>query len=218
MRTFKPCLSILPPAQRELLPALDATPGQFTLYGGTALALRLGHRDSVDFDFFSREPFEPSELLRSVPYLNAAQPLATSRNTLTCRWDGRVKLQFFGGLDLREVGPRQKPEGSAFWVASLLDVAGSKVKVLPERAEEKDYNDVAALLEHGIGLPDMLGAAVTIYGPAYNPALSVKALTYFGDLPGLDAKVEARLRAAALAVDLTALPVFPPYQAGEERP
>ena len=49
---FKPCLEILPPAQQRLWPELGRA-GElgFALYGGTALALRLGHRFSVDFDF-----------------------------------------------------------------------------------------------------------------------------------------------------------------------
>ena len=54
---FSPDLSILPPPQLRLWPELDTTPATFTLYGGTALALRLGHRTSVDFDFFSNQPF-----------------------------------------------------------------------------------------------------------------------------------------------------------------
>jgi hypothetical protein len=69
MPTFQPRLDILPPAQRALWLELDATPGHFTLYSGTALALRLGHRQSFDFDFFSREAFGPGALAREIPYL-----------------------------------------------------------------------------------------------------------------------------------------------------
>jgi len=43
------------------------------LYGETALALRLGHRESVDFDFFSSRLFQPIELIRSIPYLAGAE-------------------------------------------------------------------------------------------------------------------------------------------------
>lgn len=50
MDEFAPILDSLPPAQQRLWPELDATPDHFTLYGGTALALRLGHRISVDCD------------------------------------------------------------------------------------------------------------------------------------------------------------------------
>jgi len=47
-------LDILPPAQRKIWDALSALPSEFVLYGGTAIALQLGHRQSVDFDFFAR--------------------------------------------------------------------------------------------------------------------------------------------------------------------
>ena len=53
MARFKPHLEILPPAQQRLWPELrPAAELGFALYGGTAIALRLGHRTSVDFDFF----------------------------------------------------------------------------------------------------------------------------------------------------------------------
>jgi hypothetical protein len=48
---FTPHLNTLLAPQRALWPELGATPGAFTLYGGTALALRIGHRTSIDFDF-----------------------------------------------------------------------------------------------------------------------------------------------------------------------
>lgn len=49
---LEPILAALPDEQRRLWPALADVPDAFVLYGGTALALRLGHRSSVDFDFF----------------------------------------------------------------------------------------------------------------------------------------------------------------------
>ena len=50
----------------------EEAPRDFTLYGGTAIALRLGHRQSIDFDFFAQYSFEPDALLRKIPYLNGA--------------------------------------------------------------------------------------------------------------------------------------------------
>jgi hypothetical protein len=51
---FEPRIDILPPAQKEIWPQLAPAPGlSFVLYGGTAVALHLGHRVSIDFDFFS---------------------------------------------------------------------------------------------------------------------------------------------------------------------
>ena len=52
MKTFRPHMDILPKAQRAFWPELANVPKEFVLYGGTAIALHLGHRDSVVFDFF----------------------------------------------------------------------------------------------------------------------------------------------------------------------
>jgi hypothetical protein len=50
-------------------------PKHFVLYGGTAVSLRLGHRQSVDFDFFTSEKVVPGELLASIPLLGRAKIL-----------------------------------------------------------------------------------------------------------------------------------------------
>lgn len=59
MQKFSPRLDMLPQPQRRLWNELGTTPREFVLYGGTGLALRLGHRQSADFDFFSDEVFTP---------------------------------------------------------------------------------------------------------------------------------------------------------------
>lgn len=66
---FHPRLDILPPPQRRLWDELAAIPRAFVLYGGTALALWLGHRQSADFDFFGSETFTPQHLIGSLPLL-----------------------------------------------------------------------------------------------------------------------------------------------------
>jgi hypothetical protein len=76
-------LNVLPENQREVWERLGATPGNFVLYEGTALALRLGHRESIDFDFFSRPSFQPSMLMRSIPYLENQTVTQQSESTLS---------------------------------------------------------------------------------------------------------------------------------------
>lgn len=56
--------------------------------------------------------------------------------------------------------------------ASLLDLAGTKLKALLQRVEAKDYRDIAALLEHGIKLEDILGSARALFGVAFNPLIA----------------------------------------------
>jgi Nucleotidyl transferase AbiEii toxin, Type IV TA system len=181
---FKPRLDTLPAAQRLLWPELAETPAHFTLYGGTAIALRLAHRQSVDFDFFTLESFEPAALLSKIPYLKGAALRQSSPNTLSVNVDrgGPVQLSYFGGLGIGQAAPAESVEGPRFKVASLIDLAGMKVAVLPQRVELRDYLDVHALLTKAkIPLAEMLAAAEIIYGTQFNPLISLKAIGYHKD-------------------------------------
>ena len=73
---------MLPDEQRALWPTLARVPKSFVLYGGTAVALRLGHRASVDFDFFSSEPLD-FEALFALPFVRDAEILQQEPATLT---------------------------------------------------------------------------------------------------------------------------------------
>jgi hypothetical protein len=211
---FAPRLATLPAAQSALWAELKATPEQFALYGGTALALRLGHRASVDFDFFSNDPFDPEKLASAVPYLKNAEHVQVSANTLTCRIDrgGPVLVSFFGDLGIGRVEPPEHTSDTGLLVASLLDLGGTKAAVIQKRAEVKDYLDVYALLGSGITLAQMLAAGLCVYGKSFNPLITVKALSYFGDLPELTPAVQARLRRASAETDTTRLPFLIPFQ------
>ena len=210
MPSFQPRLDILAPPQRALWPELDATPDHFTLYGGTALALRLGHRQSLDFDFFSRQAFDPGALAREIPYLAEAEQVQVVSHTLTCRVErgGPVLVSFFGNLTLGEAGPREIAEGSKVHVASLLDIAGTKAAVVQQRAQPRDYLDIDALIRQGIDLRHVLAAGAVVYGRSFNPLVTLKALSYFDDVPALPVEVQERLRAAVETVDPTNLPVL----------
>lgn len=212
MTTFQPRLDRLPPPQQTLWPELAGTPEHFTLYGGTALALHLGHRVSVDFDFFSNQAFDPDELSRAVPYLAEAERIQVDANTLTCRVQrgGPVLVSFFGHLGLGRAAARQQAQGLPLHVASLLDLAGTKVAVVQKRAQEKDYLDIDALIRHGIELPTALAAGRVIYGRGFNPLISLKALSYFEDVPALPQGVRQRISAAVAAMDVTRLPMLTP--------
>jgi hypothetical protein len=88
MKKFLPHLEILPPGQRRLWAELDQVPAEFTLYGGTAIALHLGHRQSADFDFFGSRAFDPAQLQASIPFLAKARVLQNERNSLTVSRSG----------------------------------------------------------------------------------------------------------------------------------
>jgi hypothetical protein len=214
---LKPLLDRLPAPQRKLWTELSEVPRGFVLYGGTALTLRLGHRISEDFDFFSNEALLPDDLERKVPFLQNAIRLQSSPNTLvsSADRDGAVKISFFGGLNLRRVQDPEPAEGPGILVASLLDLAATKVEVVQDRAEAKDYLDVHRLLNQ-VDLSQALAAARAVYGPTFNPLLSLKALSYFkdGDLSTLPEAVLSRLVAAVRDVSLDRLPDIHPLPGG----
>ena len=187
-------------------------PRHFVLYGGTALALRLGHRQSVDFDFFSSQPFVPSELLKSLPFLAGAEAMQQSANTLnvTVRRGGEVKLQFLGGLGMgRVVDPDLTSDGVAL-VASPFDLAATKMKAIWDRGAAKDYLDIHALLLNGVPVAEALSAALSVYGEQFNPMISLRAMGEFGDgdLPSLPAEVKRVLSNAAGRTCFDTLPTM----------
>ncbi len=180
---LQPHFDLLPLAQRKLWPALVEVPRHFVLYGGTALALRLGHRDSVDFDFFSSQTIVPAELLGGLALLREAKILQNTSQTLTVaiQRQGTIKLSFFGGLSIGRVGEPEATADGVLRVASLLDLAGTKAAVITQRAEAKDYLDLLAIINSGLSLAHAMAAAQALYGETYNPMITVKSLTYFGD-------------------------------------
>ena len=209
---FTPRLDILPPPQRRLWPELATVPEEFVLYGGTAIALQLGHRQSVDFDFFGDRALDPTALAAEIPFMADAQITQREANTLTgiLDRDGTVKVSFFGVPGLaRLVGPHQAAD-NRLKIASLLDLAGMKASVVQVRAEAKDYLDLDALMKAGIDLPRALAAGAAIYGRQFNPQITLKALSYFedGNLRTLPDETKARLAAAARGVDLDRLPTL----------
>ena len=189
LATFEPRLDILPVSQRRLWPEFDAVPSDFVLYGGTGIALQLGHRVSEDFDFFSSPGFDPDRLHMQLPFfreLDPADPDAWVHHTCDkleafVNLNGVVRVAFFGGLDTlqRVEAPRRATE-SRVLVASLVDLAGMKMRVIQVRGSWKDYVDIHTLVSNGIDVPTGLAAAKAI-DRSFDPVTSIRALQFYGD-------------------------------------
>jgi hypothetical protein len=218
--TFEPRLDVLPECQQRLWPELDAVPSVFVLYGGTGLALQLGHRVSEDFDFFSSSGFDPSGLQLRLPFFKDLDPadrdawVHYKRDNLEAfvNRDGVVKVAFFGGLDaLQRIEDPLRAAGSRVRVASLVDLAGMKMRVIQVRGSWKDYADIHALVSHGIDVPTGLAAAKAI-DRSFDPVTSLRALQFYGDgtLDRVPAAIQRDLTRWAQAVDLGQLPSLRP--------
>lgn len=157
---------------------------------------------SVDFDFFSPGPCNPDQLSRQYPFLKNAELIQREEATVSysvCVGADDVKISFFGSLGFGRVSEPVQFADNGVYAAGLLDLAAQKVKVVMQRIETKDYLDVNTLMKAGITLEAALGAAKALY-PQFNPAISLKALSYFEDLPKLPEEVRRSLTTAVASV------------------
>ena len=196
-------LNVLSEAQKELWDNLEPVSQMgFTLYGGTALALQLNHRYSLDFDFFSSRPLDVQRILDSLPNPGSLEIEKCEERTLELTTKSGVHLSFFGALAIRRVGIPVSIEKNHLKIASLDDLMAAKLKVLFQRVECKDYIDLAELIRHGKSLSKGLTDAVAIYGNTFQPIIALKSMTYFegGDLADLPDKDKQTLIHAAQEV------------------
>lgn len=151
---------------------------EFYLAGGTALALQLGHRLSIDLDFFS-----PTQ--NDVPALSGALQDAlkdSSPKLADSSWGnlvflaGDVRVGFYG-YGYKLVKPLLKIEG--FSLASVQDIALMKMDALLARASRKDFHDLYAICQR-MELRELLNLAPEKYPDARDfEAQVVKHMTYF---------------------------------------
>ena len=146
--------------------------GQFSLGGGTSLALRFGHRLSVDLDYFTTAEFQPRELFDALG-LGAATILSLSRNTLSLDAGG-VKIDLLRHV-YPELAPIDKMDGHR--LVSLPDLAAMKLNAIANRGSKKDFYDMAELLKH-FSLIDMLGFFSRKY-PNTDPFAVIRSLAWF---------------------------------------
>ncbi len=200
MDSFEPRLDILPKNQRDLWSALKPlVAAGYILYGGTAVALRLGHRKSVDFDFFTSAPLNRDALRRVLPALQKSEVLQDSKDTLSVLTDSKVKLAFFGRIEFGRAGSPQVTSDGVARVASLVDLMATKLKTIIQRTEAKDYQDIAAMIRSGARLDVGVAAAELMFAPTFSSAECLKVLVYFkgGDLERLSEEDKRLLIAEA---------------------
>jgi hypothetical protein len=168
----------------------------FVLYKGTAVCLRYGHRQSVDFDFFTSGALDKIAIQNL--FFNIANGLLIydTPNTLSVMVNN-VKLSFFS-VGFSPTEPTDTTNDGVLSVASPLDLLATKLKVILQRAEVKDYIDIATLLKNGVSLENAMNTAKLLYSPAFQLTTVLKALTYFddGNLSNLHESIKEQLRSS----------------------
>ena len=178
---LEPKLDVLPAAQRQIWTSLAPAPHlNFVLYGGTAIALQLGHRESLDFDFFRTDALDKDQIRANFGFVRGAAVLQDTPDTLTVLANvpaGSVKVSFFGGVGFGRV-PLLTCDGTLL-VASLDDLMATNLKATLDRAEAKDYRDIAEMISAGISLSAGLSAFKQMFDS--EPAQVLRAIGYFED-------------------------------------
>lgn len=162
-------LELLKKLQR--LPVLEQT----RLVGGTALALQLGHRKSIDLDFFGTVDCEAEYLRESIAGIASLTILKESPHIHIYIVDGiKVDVVNYKYPWLDDVVLEQ-----GLRLASVSDIAAMKITAIIGRGTKKDFIDIAFLLHH-FSLEEILH----FYAAKYNDSsvfMAMKSLAYFDD-------------------------------------
>ena len=175
-------LEILTRAQITVLEGLTrlAVAADFYLAGGTALALRHGHRRSIDFDFFRPDTFDGFALRTAVENLpGAIEWMPSGAHTLHLRIN-QVDLSFFKYPYPLLAPPQSTPWG--FGIASDLDIAAMKLEAIAGRGSRKDFVDLRLLCAAGLGLETVFTLSEQKYGTHRTDRYHrLRALAFFDD-------------------------------------
>jgi hypothetical protein len=137
-------LSTITPIMYSIAKDIYTLDDTWYLAGGTALALHIGHRESIDLDYFTSETFGTDQLKQQLGVLwhnRVWQVVYEAPQTLWCVVDG-VKVSFIK----RETPLLESPETSdSFRLASVSDIVVMKLLAICSREEYKDYFDLACI-------------------------------------------------------------------------
>ncbi|MEI6049174.1 MAG: nucleotidyl transferase AbiEii/AbiGii toxin family protein [Bacteroidota bacterium] len=170
---------ILSETQVELLPLVSQFKREFYLVGGTAIALYIGHRRSIDFDLFKFTSLHPKNIITKIvsfgfPYLVTRR--VTEQLNMTIN---DVKFTFFEY-------PFQIEAKNTFEdflrIPTLLDLAAMKAYALGRRSKWKDYVDFYFLLKDHFSIGEISERAVEIYDQLFSPKLFRAQLSFFQDI------------------------------------
>ena len=170
---------ILNDKQKQLLPLLSQFRREYYLVGGTAVALHIGHRRSIDFDLFKLSAINHKRNLEKIsasPFEHLVTRRVTEQMNLIIN---DVKVTFFQYPF--SVTPTDRYD-NYFRLPSLLQLAAMKAYALGRRSKWKDYVDLYYLLSNHFTIPEISSAATKLFGELYSEKMFRSQLCYFDDV------------------------------------
>lgn len=170
---------ILNDDQMSLLPVIREFKREYYLVGGTAIALYLGHRRSIDFELFK---FSMISAKKNVEKLSRSNVNFTITRNVTEQLNliaNNVKMTFFQyPFQIEAKNDFEK----VIRIPDLLDLAAMKAYALGRRSKWKDYVDLFFLLKDKFTLQQIIDRAIMIFGDLFSDKLFRSQLSYFDDI------------------------------------
>jgi hypothetical protein len=168
--------NILSEIQVGVLKKIRSLSEQSYLAGGTALALQIGHRTSLDFDFYTKDHFETGLLLKNFQHdLGSVRVDRVAKDTLILTTEGVSVSVFYYPHEL--IGDLVLFDGIK--LASIEDIAAMKMVAISMRGKRRDFIDAYYLLGK-FSLKEIVEFTIKKY-PSYQPMVILKGLIYFKD-------------------------------------
>ena len=170
---------ILSKEQIALLPLLKKFNKNFGLVGGTAVALHVGHRRSIDFDLFSLKSFRNIFLKRKIKNIVKIDEVLVNIDGEFTFFSRGVKITFFNypfAIDYR-VGLDE-----IIKIPDLLTLAAMKAYALGKRAKWKDYLDLYFIIRDYYSINEIIEKGKDIFSNEFNDKIFRTQLSYFADI------------------------------------
>ena len=172
-------LDILSPEQLDILPDVKDISQDFLLVGGTAIALHLGHRKSIDFDFFSDQEFDMDTLKNKLrKHITFDRILIDKANEFTFISKGVKITYLYYPFPIRD---NLNQAEYNLQLPDLITLLAMKIYALSRRSKWKDYVDIYFGLKH-FTLDTIISKAKTIFGNELNEKIIRTQLAYFKDI------------------------------------
>ena len=170
---------ILVKEQMELLLLIEEFAHDFVLVGGTAIALHVGHRQSVDFDLFSHEELDSQKIKRKILRNSKIDRTYVSNDREYTMIVHNVKITFFN-FPYKIKAPVRL--NRVIRLPDLLTLGAMKAFALGFRSKWKDYVDLYFIIKNYHSIDEISGRADEMFKGEFNGRIFREALSYFKDI------------------------------------
>ncbi|MCX6266123.1 MAG: nucleotidyl transferase AbiEii/AbiGii toxin family protein [Bacteroidetes bacterium] len=170
---------ILSANQIELLPLVKHFIREYYLVGGTAIALHLGHRRSIDFDLFKLSSLRPKNIVSEISSFNFPYTITRRVTEQMNVVIHDVKFTFYQYPFKIDAGVRFE---NILRLPELIDLAAMKAYALGRRSRWKDYVDLFFILKNHYSVEQISQRACAIYDQMFSEKLFRAQLSYFEDI------------------------------------